>query len=92
MTSQILGRIKLDDHQLRRDLKILDSIARIPEEYDEYSSGYWQNCSLWNASGDATDTMYREFDHPAKQTEHGRRHTYLDRVIRDNFARFSFRD
>lgn len=44
------------------------------------------NCSLWNASGDEFDTMYRDFDYPARQTKYGRQLPYIDSIIRENFT------
>ncbi|QYY43560.1 aspartyl/asparaginyl beta-hydroxylase domain-containing protein [Aneurinibacillus thermoaerophilus] len=85
MPSYIFGKIELDDTQLQKDLEIVKGFPRISEEYDEFGTGVWINNSLWNASQDATDTMYRDFDYPAKQTEYGRQLPYISKLVTENF-------
>jgi hypothetical protein len=85
MPSYIFGKIELDDTQLKKDLEIVKGFPRISEEYDEFGTGVWINNSLWNASQDATDTMYRDFDYPAKQTEYGRQLPYISKLVTENF-------
>lgn len=67
MASYIIGKLNLNEELLKKDLATIANFPVIPEEYDEFSSGYWMNNSLWNASNDKNDTMYRDFDH-AKTT------------------------
>jgi hypothetical protein len=85
MSSFILGKLPIDDDRLTRDLTTVRSFPHIREAYDEFSTGFWQNDSLWNASGDAADTMYRNFDGPAKTTQLGRQLPYLDELVRQHF-------
>lgn len=85
MPSRILGKIELDQILLADDLATLQSFPRIEEAYDEFSSGYWKNCSLWNSSGEATDTMYRDIESRAQETDYGRRLPYLESLVRKHF-------
>jgi hypothetical protein len=83
--SFVLGKIELDDELLDRDLEVMSSFSEIREEYDEYSSGYWKNYSLWNCSGDSEDTLYKDYDVPARLTAHGEKLGYINRLVRENF-------
>ncbi|MEU9169912.1 aspartyl/asparaginyl beta-hydroxylase domain-containing protein [Streptomyces sp. NPDC048420] len=85
MPSRILGKIELDQILLADDLATLASFPRIEEAYDEFSSGYWKNCSLWNASGEASDTTYRDINSQARETDYGRKLPYLESVVRKHF-------
>ena len=85
MPSRILGKIELDQVLLADDLATLNSFPRIEEAYDEFSSGYWKNCSLWNSSGEASDTTYRDIDRQARETDYGRQLPYLESVVRKHF-------
>lgn len=86
MSSYILGKIYIDHEKLKKDLKIHDSFPKIEEEYDEFGTGFWQNCSLWNATDDKNDTMYRDYDHAIQQTEYGQKLAYVDELIKENFT------
>lgn len=87
MTSRIIGKLPLDPGPLQADLATIQSFPRIEEAYDEFSSGYWKNCSLWNVSGEAEDTAHRDTSGPAQQTEYGKRLAYLSRLVqKDNPA------
>jgi hypothetical protein len=86
MSSRILGRVDLDQARLREDLATLRGFPRIEEAYDEFSSGYWKNCSLYNSSGEAGDTTYRDIDGAARQTDYGRRLPYLHSLVRESFV------
>lgn len=86
MSSYILGKIDIDHEKLKKDLKIHDSFPKIEEEYDEFGTGFWQNCSLWNATDDKNDTMYRDYDHAIQQTEYGQKLAYVDELIKENFT------
>jgi hypothetical protein len=85
MPSFILGKINIDDERLKKDLKMHDIFPKIAEEYDEFGTGFWQNCSLWNATDDKEDTMYRDYDHAPKQTEYGKKLPYVDELLKINF-------
>ena len=67
MPSYIFGKIDINDNLLKKDLEIHDAFPKIPEEYDEFSSGFWMNCTLMSASEDQTDTQYRDYDHSIKK-------------------------
>ncbi|MGG0079139.1 Putative pipecolic acid hydroxylase [Bacillus cereus] len=86
MASYIIGKIDLNEELLNKDLQTIANFPVIPEEYDEFSTGYWMNNSLWNASNDKADTMYRDFDHAAQQTEYGKQLPYINQILEDYFA------
>ena len=84
MGSFILCRIDLD-------AAVADDVAQVRrfatrEEYDEYSSGLWQNCSLWNASGKADDSLYRDFSGPLLETEYGRMLPAIHELLEETFS------
>lgn len=85
MRSRILGKVELDNERLQQDLRALADVPRIEEEYDEFSSGYWKNLSLWNSSGKSDDSMYKDIDGPAVPTAHAASAPYLDSLIRRVF-------
>jgi len=85
MTSRIIGKISLDQAALGNDLEIMGSFPRIEEAYDEFSSGYWKNCSLWNASGDTHDTTYRDISEPVVETPYVQSIPYLRDLVTKNF-------
>ncbi|WP_088104125.1 aspartyl/asparaginyl beta-hydroxylase domain-containing protein [Halalkalibacter urbisdiaboli] len=85
MSSYIIGKIDIDNDKLKKDLQIHDNFPKIAEEYDEFGTGFWQNCSLWNATDNKNDTMYRDYDHAAQQTEYGKKLTYVDELLKNNF-------
>jgi len=85
MRSHILGKVEFDQTRLSADMAFIRNVPRIEEEYDEFSSGYWKNVSLWNASGDAEDTTYRDIQGGALQTDYGRKVPYIDELIRQVF-------
>lgn len=85
MRSHIVGKVDLDKDRLQHDLEALAAVPRVEEEYDEFSSGYWRNLSLWNSSGEADDTMYRDIRGAAKPTAHATRAPCLDELIRTVF-------
>ncbi|MBY7115258.1 aspartyl/asparaginyl beta-hydroxylase domain-containing protein [Bacillus sp. 17RED48] len=86
MASYIIGKIDLNEELLNKDLQTIANSPVIPEEYDEFSTGYWMNNSLWNASNDKADTMYRDFDHAAQQIEYGKQLPYINQILEDYFA------
>lgn len=86
MSSYILGKLAFDERQLQEDLQVFETFPRIAEAYDEYSSGFWMNCSLWNASGDKYDTVYRDFSHPLRQTDYARSLPYINQVLQQHFV------
>lgn len=55
MPSYIFGKIDIYEELLKKDLEVHDTFPKIPEEYDEFSSGFWMNCTLWNHTEDETE-------------------------------------
>ncbi len=85
MASRLLGRLPLDQDALAQDLAMINSFPRVPEEYDEFSSGFWKNCSLWNDTGDSLDTQYRTYEGQARQTAYGEKLPYVGQLLRRHF-------
>lgn len=83
--TRLVGRIKFDNAALKEDLKVLQALPIIKEQYDEFSSGTWINHSLWNRTGEWSDTQYTDFDHPAVRTQIGEATAYLSRIIEETF-------
>jgi hypothetical protein len=84
MSSHIIGHVDLPMAALRADIELLSSLNRLPEVYDEFSTGFYKNISLWNASGDGTDSRYRDTDR-AMITEFGRLVPDLEALLRSIF-------
>lgn len=84
MPSRIIGKIDLRDYNLTRDIEHLNSVTKQPEEYDEFGQGHWKNLSIYNASGDASDTQYRSTDH-CLPTEHALACLHLREFIHTHF-------
>ncbi|HEY3596590.1 MAG TPA: hypothetical protein VGL08_03605 [Paraburkholderia sp.] len=70
---------------MKNDLKVLSDVPIIKEQYDEFSSGTWINHSLWNRTGEWTDTQYSDYDHPAIRTQIGTATSYLSKIIEECF-------
>src|SRR5262245_58200669 len=85
MSSHILAKLHLDEQRLKVDPDTLRSFPRIEEAYDEFSSGYWKNCSLWNSSGDVNDTTYRGRKGELHETTYGKELPYLERLAKETF-------
>ncbi|CAB3752480.1 aspartyl/asparaginyl beta-hydroxylase domain-containing protein [Paraburkholderia humisilvae] len=83
--TRLIGRIKFDDALLSNDLEVLSKLPRLREQYDEFGSGTWINHSLWNRSGEWTDTQYFDYDYPAIRTQVGAATPYLSKIIEDCF-------
>lgn len=83
--TRLVGRIKFDNAALKNDLKVLEALPIIKEQYDEFSSGTWINHSLWNRTGEWSDTQYTDFDHPALKTQIGEATSYLSKIIEETF-------
>ncbi|MFC0399451.1 aspartyl/asparaginyl beta-hydroxylase domain-containing protein [Paraburkholderia rhizosphaerae] len=83
--TRLVGRIKFDDTLLRKDLKVLSELPLLREQYDEFGSGTWINHSLWNRSGEWTDTQYSDYNYPAIRTQVGATTTYLSKIIEECF-------
>ena len=64
MRSHILTKLDIDPTRAAADLDYLAKLPRIEEQYDEFSSGYWKNASLANASGDADAVSYTHLTLP----------------------------
>lgn len=82
MASKILGKINIDG--VEGDIEYLNSVAKQPEEYDEFSQGYWKNLSLWNASGEAGDTQYRNTGQ-CLPTEHACQCPGIQKLVEQHF-------
>ena len=83
--TRLVGRITFDNALLKKDLKVLSELPIIKEQYDEFSSGTWINHSLWNRTGEWTDTQYSDYDHPAIRTQVGTATAYLSKIIEECF-------
>lgn len=59
MASHIVGKIDLSTYDFRAEIDALNSIPKQQEEYDEFGYGYWKNLSLYNSSGIAEDSQYK---------------------------------
>ena len=87
MRSHILTKLDIDPARAAADLDYLAKVPRVEEQYDEFSSGYWKNISLANASGDADDSAYRDIEGPATTTAHGQATPYLMSLVEEHFDR-----
>ncbi|CAB3764260.1 aspartyl/asparaginyl beta-hydroxylase domain-containing protein [Paraburkholderia solisilvae] len=83
--TRLVGRVKFDDALLKQDLKVLSELPLLREQYDEFGSGTWINHSLWNRTGEWTDTQYSDYDHPAIRTQAGAATPYLSKIIEECF-------
>jgi len=72
MASKILGVINLAEFGIEADLGYLNSVHKVPEVYDEFGQGYWKNVSIYNDSGRAGDSQYRNAN-TCLPTEHAAR-------------------
>ncbi|RJX37527.1 proline hydroxylase [Paenibacillus pinisoli] len=86
MPTGIIGKIIIDEHKLSNDLKTHKKFPLIQEEYDEFSIGIWQNCSLWSYSSDIHDTMYKDHNDPLKKTAYGEQLPYISELLEKNFS------
>lgn len=59
MASYIIGTLDLTKFDLASSIAYLNGISKQAEEYDEFAQGYWKNISLFNSTGRADDTQYR---------------------------------
>ncbi len=84
MASRILGQIDISGYNLAKDVNLLNSITKLPEEYDEFGQGYWKNLSIYNASGRADDSQYRKSDE-CFRTEYAAKCPEIRRLVEDNF-------
>lgn len=84
MPSKILAQIALSAYALSKDTQYLNSITKLPEEYDEFGQGYWKNLSLYNATGNSDDTQYRNTKQ-CKPTEYVRHCAEVKRLLLENF-------
>ncbi|UTR06801.1 aspartyl/asparaginyl beta-hydroxylase domain-containing protein [Alkalihalobacillus sp. LMS6] len=85
MASTIIGSIQLNEDRLRKDLEIHKAFPLMKEEYDVFSSGIWQNCSLWNASEDKGDTLFQDHGTDVKLTEYGNALSYIQELVSTHF-------
>lgn len=84
-TTRLVGRIKFDNALLKKDLKVLSELPNIKEQYDEFGSGTWINHSLYNKTGEWTDTVFSDYGHAAVKTQVGSATPYLSSVIENYF-------
>jgi hypothetical protein len=84
MASKIVGAIETQSYNLAKDVDFLNSVTKLPEEYDEFGQGYWKNLSIYNASGHAADSQYRSVD-KCVPTEYAMRCPEVQRFIETNF-------
>ena len=84
-TTRLVGRITFDNALLDSDLKTLSNLPAIKEQYDEFGSGTWINHSLWNRTGEWTDTVFSDYDHPAVRTQVGADTPYLSNIVTQYF-------
>ncbi|GIZ50936.1 aspartyl/asparaginyl beta-hydroxylase domain-containing protein [Noviherbaspirillum aridicola] len=81
----LAGRINFDNAALKKDLAVLAGVPIIKEQYDEFSSGTWINHSIYNRTGEWSDTQYTDYDHPARRTQIGQATPYLCKIIEETF-------
>lgn len=67
--TKLVANLKLDEKALAKELEFLDSLPKIKEQYDEFSSGTWINHSLWNSTGHWKDTEFIDIDGHCIETE-----------------------
>ncbi|WP_415756311.1 aspartyl/asparaginyl beta-hydroxylase domain-containing protein [Pseudomonas sp. LT1P18] len=84
MASKIIGKINISAYDLASDVKYLNSVTKQSEEYDEFGQGYWKNLSVYNASGDASDTQYRNTD-KCFPTEHAKQCPGIQDLVSQHF-------
>ncbi|MFS0828665.1 aspartyl/asparaginyl beta-hydroxylase domain-containing protein [Pseudomonas phoenicis] len=84
MASEIIGTINIEHYQLGHDIERLRSIRKQPEEYDEFGQGHWKNISLYNATGEADDTRYKNARR-CLPTEHLRQCPAIAKLIQEQF-------
>jgi len=83
--SRIIRKIDLETDSIDTELEVLSSKIKIEEEYDEYSSGYWQNISLWNRSGCENNTLYSNFNEKGKKTGYCNLLPTITSIVEENF-------
>jgi hypothetical protein len=84
MASKILRNIVITDYNLEPEIELLNSIIRLPEEYEEFGQGYWKNISLYNASGKGNDSQFRVTE-KCFPTEYAEKCPEINRLISENF-------
>lgn len=84
MASRIIGEININDDNLKHDVSYLNSVTKLPEEYDEFGQGHWKNISIYNASGNASDSQYRQTDE-CLSTEHAARCPSIQALVLQHF-------
>lgn len=85
MSSYIVGKLDLRNVDFSEEIKWLNSLPKIHEEYDEFAQGYWKNISLFNASGEINDTQFRNCP-KAYPTLHLQNCVNIKRFIEESFA------
>ena len=86
MTSFILGKIDFDEAKLAREVAVIRGMEKNKEIYDEFTSGFWKNISLLNATGDGKDGVLRDAASSPKPTEYAAQVPYISEVISSRFS------
>ena len=73
-----------NDCKLEDEINFLNAIPKQREEYDEFGQGYWKNLSLYNASGVAEDSQYRDAQ-TCVPTEYMKNCPTIQRLINEVF-------
>lgn len=84
MEAKRVGHLALDADRLSDDI-IKISGFHFDSQYEEYSLGGWQSCSLWNMNGDASDGTSYEYDGSAKITSYGAALSYVPEIVDGHF-------
>ena len=88
MSTQLLGRLHLDEARLRDDLSCSSEFP-YSEHYSEFVCGRaWKSCMLWAPGGQVGDNVIAHYDmcHPSSSTCYGRQLQYVCQIIEDSFA------
>ncbi len=84
-SSRRIGSIRLDDTTgLAADLEAAERSGYL-DSYTEFVCGSWRTCVLWNATGDGSDVLIRDYAGAAQPTEHGRRLAAVGSLIESHF-------
>ncbi|HEY4143704.1 aspartyl/asparaginyl beta-hydroxylase domain-containing protein [Pinirhizobacter sp.] len=84
MSSRIIANIDFKDFDFTSAIQCLGDIPFQLEEYDEFGQGQWSNISLYNESGLASDTQYRNAK-SCRSTPHCLKVPEIISFIEENF-------
>jgi L-proline cis-4-hydroxylase len=82
--SHRLGTVQIDRERLDADLSQVEHHGFV-DSYTEFVCGSWRTCMLWNPSGDSRDSLIRDFSGRPQMTEYGRKLSYLEEIMNNNF-------